>query len=547
VTIELHDAVNGDGLFDVQGKAFGALETLLTAIETTVPDAIEDFLEQYQLRADAYELDVWESMEGLPAAVSTWQLAGGTLSGRVRTNLEQFLIQVVDADAEQPESTLVYSLQYLIDQMIADGDYVAGNTITLELTPDGDNSGDLAIAYTECRDDGLVNQNIYDETITVTVYSTTAQRLRFRSPAAKSSRLAHDWPGGSGINVLPTTTAATSSLLSNGDFEDETIENVPDDWIVDVGTVGTTLKVTGPEEQTVTISGTPTGGSYLLQWTDLASTNHSTEAIAYNAAAATVQAALRAIPGLELVTVSSTGTSPDYTHTVVFENVPGNPDQLTSVNHLTGGSSPTIAHATTVAGSDGVYRGRALEFDSNGSELTAVYHALAISDETVYFTHLRVKRVGATAAGEVRVEIVDGIDGSVVQDEAGNAAELVLTAADISDSDHDSEWFSFRLPAGQLLPVYLRIRISVAVDNTCSVFFDDVAIAEARRLYAGGPYVAVFAGRTPPGADDTWDLAASNDRAGSIQEWYNRVFNMADKDLLLPVTGDGDEIPPSWT
>ena len=63
----------------------------------------------------------------------------------------------------------------------------------------------------------------------------------------------------------------------------------------------------GNEVQSVTILGSPTGGTFTLTWN-----GQTTAAIAYNADAATVQAALRLLAGLELVTVSSTGTIPNF-------------------------------------------------------------------------------------------------------------------------------------------------------------------------------------------------------------------------------------------
>lgn len=546
MTIKLHDAVAEDGLFDIQGKAFAAIEALLTAVGTTVPTAVETFLAQFQLHADADDLDVAEAMEGLPASVSNWQTSAGGLGLQIRRNLEQLLRELVAADADQPQDSLTYALEYLIAQMVADDDYVEENTIALTLTPGGSNVGDVAIASSELRGDGLVSENCIEEDFAVTVSSVASQSLRFRAPAAQANRLAHDWPKGSSTDLIVSATDAANSLLSNGDFEDETIADVPDNWIVHIGNPGTTVKVTALEVQTVTISGTPTGGSYLLQWTGPDSLLRSTGPLAHNASGSAVQTALRAIPGLESVTVTTTGTSPNYTHTITFVGVVGDPGQLVSVNDLTGGVSPTISHATSLASSAGAYRGKALEFDSDGAEVTALYHALTLATETVYFCHFRVKRVGAAAAGEVRIEIVDGIGGTVIQDGEGNDAELVLTAAAIGTSDHDSEWFSFRIPAGTVQPVYLRIRISTAVDNTASIFFDDLAIVAGTRLYVGGPWVAVFKGATPPHPDDVWTFEVENDRAGVLQEWYNRVFDMDGKGLLLPVTGT-NLIPPSWS
>lgn len=112
----------------------------------------------------------------------------------------------------------------------------------------------------------------------------------------------------------------------------------------------TTVATHVVEEQTIVISGTPTGGTYTVTFDGKTSGN-----IAYNANQATVQAALRAIAGLELVTVVTTGSVPDYTHTVTMTGVAGAmgaasaPQMTSSAASLTGGA-PAINHATTVAG-----------------------------------------------------------------------------------------------------------------------------------------------------------------------------------------------------
>jgi len=113
----------------------------------------------------------------------------------------------------------------------------------------------------------------------------------------------------------------------------------------------TTIETTPVTEiQTVAITGSPTGGTYTLTWQ-----GNTTAALAYNANSAAVQAALRLLPGLELVTVAESGTTPNYTHTVTMRGAggpltAGSPAQMTSTNSLTGGSSPTITHGTTTPG-----------------------------------------------------------------------------------------------------------------------------------------------------------------------------------------------------
>lgn len=112
----------------------------------------------------------------------------------------------------------------------------------------------------------------------------------------------------------------------------------------------TTVVSSVTESQTIVMSGTPTGGTYTVTFD-----GKTTAAIAYNASAATLQAALRLIAGMEAVTVSSSGSVPNFTHTVVMTGVGGSlgaasPPQMTSSAASLTGGAPVLTHATTVAG-----------------------------------------------------------------------------------------------------------------------------------------------------------------------------------------------------
>lgn len=97
--------------------------------------------------------------------------------------------------------------------------------------------------------------------------------------------------------------------------------------------------------QRVTIAGSPSAGSYTLSYLGVA-----TDAIAYNAPEADVQAALRLITGLEAVQVSTTGVSPNFRHLVQMHGVSVVPvSLLVAASSLTGGS---IAVASVLAASD---------------------------------------------------------------------------------------------------------------------------------------------------------------------------------------------------
>ncbi|TDB98254.1 hypothetical protein E1091_07850 [Micromonospora fluostatini] len=106
------------------------------------------------------------------------------------------------------------------------------------------------------------------------------------------------------------------------------------------------------ESQTVTITGSPTGGTFTLTFD-----GETTAGIAYNASAAAVKDALAALPGVTGNDITVTGgPGPGTPFVVGFkgqfagENVP----QMTaSGSGLTGGSTPAVTVTTTTAGGSG--------------------------------------------------------------------------------------------------------------------------------------------------------------------------------------------------
>lgn len=537
MAITTHDAAGG-GLFDILGRAISVVDTLNTARGTTLPLPVAVFMEELAKKAG---LDYEVAAAGVPTALTSWQTQGSAFASAVRTACANILADFVQDDTSTIPATTLASLEYLIDQMAAGstagGDYVTANTATVSVVAGAGNTGDAVLIASIKRGDGRVNENSLAESITATVATASNNpAIALAGLNAVADWLNQDWPGGSGLSKTVSATDPASSLLSNGDFEDETTTDLPDEWVLVVGTVGTDILLSHVEQQTVAISGTPTGGTYVLYWTNAAGTTRSTSPLAYNASASAVQTALRVIPGLSAVTVTATGTSPNYTHTIVFEGVEGGPAQLTSASYLTGGS-PAIAHATTVAGDAKAYRGRSLVLHSDGATLTALYQPLSdLSADTPYAFHCRMRADSAIAAGELRVEIVDEIGGNVIADSQSVDNVLVIDATALTTS-YASESFFFRLPPGTQMPVYLRIRISSAVTTGRDVYLDEAAVVKATELYAGGPYVAAFGGLDLTSVNDTWTLTVTNDYGGQFQTWFNRVFAMAPKRLLLPTAG----------
>ncbi|MFF1298150.1 MULTISPECIES: hypothetical protein [unclassified Streptomyces] len=100
------------------------------------------------------------------------------------------------------------------------------------------------------------------------------------------------------------------------------------------------------EVQTLTVTGSPTGGTFTITWS-----GQTTTALAYNATAAQVQAALEALsniaPGDVVVTGNAGGPwTLTWGGTQLGENVAA----PTTTESFTGGTTPDITIATTTAG-----------------------------------------------------------------------------------------------------------------------------------------------------------------------------------------------------
>ena len=111
------------------------------------------------------------------------------------------------------------------------------------------------------------------------------------------------------------------------------------DWSV-VPTIGRN------EKQTVTITGSPGGGTFKLSFG-----GQITGTIAYNADAATVRTALEALSTIGVGNVRVTGNNPNFT--VEFLDALRQTDVpllVLDTNSLTGGSSPSVAIAESVKG-----------------------------------------------------------------------------------------------------------------------------------------------------------------------------------------------------
>lgn len=646
-------ALDYTDFFTKLGRAAFAANTANAAVGATVEDEVEDYVQQY---GASDPIEVRQAADGILDVLRDFQAGASNLNSSLAASVRALLVQRVIADNPQLDQDEQTALDELVRQMQADGQSVDASAVSVTITAASGNTGNGVVVFSHRRPDGLVNEHAYGEDLTlICTLAGPGASFSLTGEESQSDKLAYDWPQGSGADISLTALNALSdgNLATNGRFtdSDDESDHLPDGWIAPVATLGTTLKMSSVEVQTVVISGTPSSGWYTLTFTDANGDPHTTGLLAYNASESDIQTAIQALPTLGEVTVSTTGTSPNYTHAITFTDVP-NPAQLTSTNGLNTGS---IAHNTTTAGSAHALKGsRVVEFDSNGSQLTTIQTPIAVASQAQYAVNLFAKVDSVPAAGVLTVDLVDGVGGTVIRDDEGfqNTVQFSATALTTSQQSLDAlvtganevqaltitgtptggtftitydgqttaaiaynaaasavktalealsnigtgnvacgggslpgtpvtitfqnamgkrdvplatadgsgltggispaaaialttqgnpDYAVFRTPLVLPNQVYLRIRISTAVSNTSSVFFNEVVLAEMTQAYAGGVYLAVFDGPTDYAPGDRVTVAVTNDRAGAIHEFANRIWSLGDNERLLPSNSAGAE------
>lgn len=531
-----YSAVAGDGIFDVLGKLFAAAEAINVARGATVPAKVTNLSNQFKKDAAATNA-MNQAFSDLPSGQTSWQAQGDGFLSSLANEASAYLRAVVLRDSVQPGDTIANALSYLVRNMQADGAYVDAPAVGLTLTPGAGNSPtDLTILYDYHRGDGQHQQNMLAEAIAVSLSSVTAatSSVKFLSPSRVGS-LSQDWPGGSGSNRQLSATNPDSTLLTNGNLDTVTIENLPDDFQLLDGVPGTDYLVTGYEVQRIVVSGPPTAGGYYIRFTHPNGNTYISTRLAFDAAGSAVQVALRTIPGLASVTVATTGTTPLFTHDITFTGLAGNLAALTVDNQTTGGGF-VISEVTS--GDANALRGRSLKVVGSAATNRRIYKVLpTLTADTVYFVHVRHKKTSTPVSGTVRLAIVQGIGGAVTVNSAGevNSKSFNATNTEITTS-YAGGWLSIRVKPIEAQPLYLEIDVQNLAAGT-SYCLDDITLVAGQELYAGGPFIGAVLGATAPLITDTWTLAATNDLGGSFQSWFDRAFDMRSKGYLLPTAG----------
>ncbi|NUP69307.1 MAG: hypothetical protein HOW71_44880 [Nonomuraea sp.] len=155
-----------------------------------------------------------------------------------------------------------------------------------------------------------------------------------------------DIPANNSMDVFPIRVASQSPQYT---ADNEAAKFMATCSITSRPLQGAAVPAAGTNEvQTVTITGTPTGGTYTLTFS-----GQTTSAIAYNATASAVQSALEALSNIASGDVTCAGgPHPGTPVTVTFGGAYAGADvpQMTATGSFTGGTTPAVTVSTTTPG-----------------------------------------------------------------------------------------------------------------------------------------------------------------------------------------------------
>lgn len=469
------------------------LAAVMTAWSTSIVDA-----------------DQYDQIASLIRAAQTVQTQTSLRSAAITLLGAEVLRQV---QAQYPEiKSQSEARRVLFWDMIADGETVKENVVSV--TPTSPAGRDVLMATIE---DGYRRkiQTVFNETIVGEVKADGS--VVFRTATAKNKN-DYDWPGASGMNntIRPNTTSRVSGGF---DLYDSTAgDGYPAGWSVHVGTIGTTLTTTTYESQTLTIAGTPASGFYTLTLTDSEGRVQTTAPIAYNAVASAVQSAINALDGWGGVTVTSTGTTPNYVHTMFFD---GTPNTIASVTVFYQFNTGTATIGAGGAVDSKAVKQKSLKIVGNGSQLTRLDTPVELLPLRVYAFGVRLRKT-ASATGVIRFRLLNA-DGTVMQDYTSANNDLSVNLTTVTSGAFSAHTVFWRTPQSVPDGSKLEMALTTAINSSEALYVDELMVWEAGVL-RNGVIVAHYPVDQPL-VTETYQLAVTNSYAGKIQTLWMRAFN----------------------
>jgi hypothetical protein len=525
-------AIDYASFFTKLGKQIDAYKKLLIAVGGTTDTEFQQILDAYASESRA----VLSTIEGTISSLSSLQGSVSSQISSLLTNpMSSLLIELVKDDTGKTVSRL-QALDELIRQMKADGESVESGTVSAAVT--GTTTGTGSKETSLVNVDGYQAELAYAEDINLRLQGSGAGQSYLIIGDIGYSRFNKDYPGGSGIRVSKRVANPESSgnIVTNGTLSSVSANDatLPEGW---VSTSSTTAALSAVQQEQIAISGTPSAGHYNIEITDADGKKLVTKPLAYNALAGALQAAVQELPGYEDTTVTYfSGSSPNYTFRVTFNNRQ-NGNVITIADSTTGGT-PVFTISTIDAGGNFLSGGRCLTITGNGTEKVVYYIPVNLSTRTAYFASVRL-RPNTVTSGAVKVSLVDQFEAVTdpIHDNAGNDNAYDTDVSALNNAEYYAASGFFRTPTELPSAVYLKIEFTTALDAAGVVEISDVLLKATSPVYPGGPYIELTDLETEWAKDDRMVVTISNDYAGELHQWMDRIFSLKGSGRLLPTSG----------
>lgn len=229
------------GLFNRLGKIGNSINECLAAAGTDLPADVLEAIVLFDGATDQQRAPV----PGLLGAIDSLRTSFAPVLEVLRAQAVTTLVGMFDIDSPLPALDAPTALELLRQQMShATTTHVDANSIGGSVTQT--NLVGTGVVVVSVKDGyGRNLENLLAETVRITCTDSAAddEALLFRGESSADSKLAYNWPAGSGAGITVSSVGGTSSrnLVANGTFEAFATANTPDDWDLDVATPGTDI------------------------------------------------------------------------------------------------------------------------------------------------------------------------------------------------------------------------------------------------------------------------------------------------------------------
>jgi hypothetical protein len=524
-------AITFSDFFSRFGKAVDAYSKLLTATGTTLDTEFQQILDAFN--SDSF--DIKQSIDGQISLIKSYQsVSRGQIESLLIPTMQSLITQYAIDDTGQFQ-TLDSAINVFIEQMIAGSESVQDSTISSSVASVGTAYGDGSVFVSMKDTNGRNQENAFAEDIDLSCSSVSTDNSATFLVASDISydSIHHLYPNGSNLSTSTSSVNPSSGVIPTPlmDTASSIDANIPSGW---QGSATTASSFTTDKQDTIVVSGTPTGGYYYIHVIDSQSRTYTTDALSYDASGSTVQSAIAALPGFGSVSVVTTGTTPNYTHTIDYTGTPS-PGTTTTTSNLTGGT-PLITVSTIVSSSPSINGSKSLKITGDGVEQTTYYIPVSLSKNVQYGYSIWLYPSTITT-GVLEVSLVDDFGGSVVNDSQGTANTVSLPLSPLTNATWYNLGGFFRTPSTFTNNMYIKLACSTAIDASGILYIDSFWLSSVTAAYSGGPSFFVTSGPTHWDTRDLRRVTVSNDYGGDVNQWLDRIFDLKGTGKKFPTSG----------